>query len=172
MVATPARIDAWARGARAGDWFAYATRLSLPPKSPGAAHVRLLAARGLVHTAQKIIRRDRPGVPGLRTYLAMRSSKPWPADRPRAAQEPDIVAEVEALAVDRLLPILSRAAQYRRPCPTDRRLAELAACEPALVPAGLAALKALDLIRVERADPPVNRVVTLLDTGWRTGGAA
>ena len=112
VVATPARLSAWAAAARAGDRFVYATRCHLPPGAAGAAYMRQLAARGLVHLAQTIVTRDRPGVPGVRSYFAERTSKAWPvaAKAARAvlspAGEPDLVAEVEQLAVDQLLPVL------------------------------------------------------------------
>lgn len=178
VVATPLRLHAWAAAARPGEVFVYATRSTLPLGSAGATYVRQLAARGLVTLTQKRVSRDRPGVPGAHNYRATRTSVPWPvaAKQARAvltpAGEPDLVAEVEQLAVDQLLPVLSRAAQFRRPCPTNKALADRVGCSVDLAAAGVAALRSLRLIHVASAPPPTDRFVTILATGWRTGVAA
>jgi hypothetical protein len=183
VVASPARLEAWARTARAGDRFVYATRCSLPPGSAGAACARMLAARELVNLARYRVCPEEFGDTGVFSYFAERTSRPW-SDAPAAVARPPrsvlsaprLVGEVdEALewtAVDRVLPILSRAAQFRRPCPTNHRLAELAELDVATVEASIGALKSLHIISIAHVSPPTYRLVTIVATAARTGLAA
>ena len=174
VVARPAALEAWARTARAGDRFVYATRCSLPPGSAGAACARLLAARELVYLARFRVQDGS----GEFSYFAERSSKVWSEGAPAAtrvvltAGEVEIDGALEVLACDTVLPVLTRSAQFRRPCPTDVALVERTGLSIETVKACVAALRGLKLIHVTAAPPPTNRRVTVLATGFQTGLAA
>lgn len=172
VVATPARLTAWAEAAGAGERFVYATRFALPPGSVGAACARKLEAQGLIHLVRQRVTDAAVGW----NYIAERSSSPWPAAQPArrrlSPREPDVVAEVEQLAVDQLFPILSRAAQFARPCPTDKQMAARIGASAEQVHEAMGALRTLQLVVVHPAPPPTNRFVTIVTTGWRTGLAA
>lgn len=163
VVADPARITAWAKAARSGDVFVYATRASLPPSSPGAKLVRKLAENGLVMLTQARLP-DRAA----RNYRATRTSKSWPR---AAASKPasDVLVENEAATIDALLPHLMRAARFGLPCPTDAQLARKARVDRAGVPPLLAAMAEMNIILIETMRAPTFRRVTIIETGHRTG---
>lgn len=166
IVAAPARMIAWAEHARAGDVFVYATRRLLPPGSEGAACVRTLAEAGLVHPTQRAL-------PGRleRNYQMQRTSRVWcpvkvrPAPRGIVERAPDD----EAVLLNALLPILTRAARFGRPCPTDKQLAIKCGVDVGAVQSGLFALRAINAIRVQPAKAPTMRLITIVATGHKTG---
>ena len=167
VVASADRVREWAKTARAGDQFAYATRMFLPLGAPGAAEARRLAEAGFVHLKQRRVR-DGGGF----TYIAERSSRAWTdaARRPATAPRPlrDERGESSGVA-EMILPVLSRAARFGRPCPTDRQLAERARVASDAVAPALAVLRREGLIRVHAAKAPTLRQVVIVETGHKTG---
>ncbi len=166
VVAAPERIAAWLVCAKAGDEFVYATRCGLPVASPGAKAAREACALGLVQLFQR-------GVPGLRqrNYVARRTAKPMPVAReaePAAANDLRHVDD-EARALNAVLDLLSRAARFQRPCPTDFALARRAKVAREDIERVMDLLQTMGLIRVRRAPPPTLRQVTIVGTGQRTG---
>jgi hypothetical protein len=171
VVATPAQIDAWMEVAKEGDRMLYATRACLPVGSRGAARMRDLGKRGLVQLTQARSTLDRT----VFNYMATRTGAPSALTKPvRPVLGVPAVAIVdnEAAIVDALLPVLTRFAQHGRPCPTDRQLAVRADLTEAEVKAGLAAMSAAHLIRVQGCAAPTYRRVLIVATGQITGRAA
>lgn len=170
VVASPERIDAWMRVAKAGDTFLYATRATLPIGSAGKKRMLDLAERELVCLTRPRSKLD----PTLFNYTATRTSKPSALTRPvrdvlRAPAA--MVIEQEAASVDALLPVLTRFASSGRPCPTDRQLAERAGLARDAIPAVLAAMVEANLIRIVGAPAPTNRRIYIISTGAITGFA-
>lgn len=170
-VATVAMIDHWMSYARAGEQLVYATRCWLPAKSAGAAHLRTLAAQGLVHLKQRPIA-GRPE----RNYVAERSSRREPlvlvtklTGAGSSPQERRGAVNDDVTAMNAVLPLLARAARFERPCPTDRKLAERAGLSVEQVAHALDSLKSAGLIRVDGVKAPTLRQVTIVATGHRTG---
>lgn len=171
IVASVDRIDAWMALAKPGDRFVYATRMSLPRVSAGAARMRELAARDLVHLVRPRSTID----PTIFNYTAIRSSVPSALtrpERPKLGVPPALLTHDEAAAVDALLPILERFASKGRPCPTDKQLAERSGLSFAAIAPTLAAMVASHLIRIQGARGPTNRRILILSTGAITGLAA
>ncbi|MBD8677945.1 hypothetical protein [Sphingomonas sp. CFBP 13720] len=171
IVASPERIDAWMEVAKPGDRFVYASRLSLPAASKGAAHMRALAKRGLVALTQARSKVD----PAIFHYCAQRTPAATALTRPtrpKLAVTPAVLADGEAAVVDALLPVLERFARHGRPCPTDKQLAARAKLTEDGVKAGLAALAASHLIRVQKVSAPTLRRIIIVATGQITGLAA
>jgi hypothetical protein len=173
VVASPERIAAWAKAANAGDRFVYATRAYLVPGSAGAKMARVLSDAGIVFLTQ---RRSGTFLTEF-SYTATRSSKPW--SEPKAVEaKPVLAARVNRAAEaadyaagEMLLPILERAAQFGRPCPTDKQLAAKARMPTERVAPGLDALRASHAITVHPCAAPTLRIVTILSSGARTGYA-
>lgn len=165
VVAIPERIFAWAKNAKPGDVFVYATRCHLPPKSAGAAAARTLSDRGLAFLTQKAIP-DRAE----RSYRATRSSVPYAP--PRDTHAVDRIIDAEALAIDVLYPILERAARFGRPCPTDSQLSQRTGIPLADIPATIDAMRAQEMILVYPAPAPTQRFVFIVSTGNKTGSVA
>ena len=161
-VATVEMIDHWLSYAKPGEQLVYATRCWLPAKSAGAAHLRALAAQGLVHLKQRPIAGRAE-----RNYVAERSSRRKPLAL--AAQSEQREANDDVTAMNALLPLLARAARFERPCPTDRKLAERARLTVEQVAHALDSLKTAGVIRVEGVKAPTLRQVTIVATGHRTG---
>ena len=171
MIATVAQVDAWLEHAKYGDVFVYVTGTCLPIRSGGAARMRDLAARGLVHLTQK---RVAPGA-AMTNYRAQRSNKPSALSKPTRSTLSIDKAELvddEATLVNSLLPLLARAAKHGRPCPTDAQLAERAMLRRDDIAPALEVLRAAGLIHIQSAPAPTLRRVTILATGERTGLAA
>jgi hypothetical protein len=171
MVAGVDRIDAWLAVAKPGDRFIYATRLTLPIASAGAARMRELHKRGLVTLVRPRSALD----PTVFNYTAFRTATPWilaRPERPRLAITAEPIADDEAATIDALLPVLERFARYGRPCPTDRQLADKAGLTEAAVKAGLEAMIAANLIRVSGCAAPTYRRILILSSGLITGIAA
>lgn len=171
IVAGVDRIDAWMEIAKAGDRFVYASRTSLPRVSAGAALMRELAARGLVHLVRPRSTLD----PSIFNYVAIRSSKPTVLtrpERPKLAVSSAPVPDAEAARIDALLPVLERFATRGRPCPTDKQLAERCSLPIDAIAPTLAAMVASHLIRIQGARGPTNRRILILSTGAITGLAA
>ncbi|EZP57242.1 hypothetical protein BW41_00085 [Sphingomonas sp. RIT328] len=171
LVAGVARIDAWLAVAKPGDRFIYATRLTLPIASAGAARMRDLAKRGLVTLVRPRSTLD----PTVFNYTAYRTSTPTAAtklERPRLAAKVETIADSEAAVIDALLPVLERFARYGRPCPTDRQLAAKAGLSEEDVKAGLEAMASAHLIRVQGCAAPTYRRIIILSSGLVTGIAA
>lgn len=170
VVASPERIDAWMRVAKAGDTFLYATRATLPIGSAGKKRMLDLAERELVCLTRPRSKLD----PTVFNYTATRTSKPSPLckpDRPVLRAPIATVLEQEAAVVDALLPVLSRFAATARPCPTDRQLAERAGIGREAVAPALAAMVEANLIRIVGAPAPTNRRIYIIATGAMTGFA-
>ena len=171
IVASVERIDAWMAVAKPGDRFVYASRMSLPRVSAGAARMRELAARDLVHLVRPRSTID----PTIFNYTAIRSSVPSALtrpERPKLGVPPVPLTHDEAAAIDALLPILERFASKGRPCPTDKQLAERSGLSFDAVAPTLAAMVAGHLIRIQGARGPTNRRILILSTGAITGLAA
>ena len=165
VVASADMIVAWAKAARAGDLFVYATRCSLPVASAGAKAARDLAGQGLV-----LLTQARVTGTDLRNYRATRSGRAWPSEKapPRRVDHVD----EEAICIDRLLPHLQRAARFGLPCPTDSQLARKAGVEVMAVAPTLRAMNEYGIIRIEGVRAPTLRRVTIVATGHRTGMVA
>lgn len=171
VVATPAQIDAWIEVAKEGDRMLYATRACLPVGSRGAARMRDLGKRGLVQLTQARSMLDRT----VFNYMATRTAAPCALtkpDRPVLTVPAAAIVDDEAATVDALLPLLIRFAQHRRPCPTDRQLATRIGQSEEAVKAGLEAMTAAHLIRIQRVAAPTLRRVVIVATGQITGHAA
>jgi len=168
-VATPAGIDAWMESAQAGEVMIYARRAFVTGSS-GAARMRALADRGLVELSQRRCDLD----PSLFQYRARRTSVPSAMTRPDRAKlvlELTPVMADEAAAIDALLPVLTRTAQYSRPCPTNKQLAELSGLALDVIKPALDAMVAARLILIAGVAAPTSRRVTILSNGWQTGFA-
>lgn len=165
IVASVERIDAWMTMAIAGDRFVYATRSFLPAKSAGAARMRQLDERGLV----KLTQQRRADLPDIFNYIATRTSVDSAMRRPVRHTIGARIIDAEPTLVDALLPVLDRAAKFKRPCPTDHQLAERSGLSVAEVAAGLEALTHAGLIRVFAAPRPTLRRVVIVATGQQTG---
>lgn len=171
FVAGVDRIDAWMEVAKVGDRFVYASRVTLPRSSAGIARMRDLAARGLVNLCQRRSTVDRT----FSNYIAQRTSVPTALTKPQrrllsVAVEP--IADGEAAVIDAMLPVLERFARHGRPCPTDRQLADKANLTEDAVKAGLKAMVAANLIRVNGCAAPTYRRIIILASGLITGIAA
>jgi hypothetical protein len=169
VVAAPERLIGWAEIAKAGSEFVYATRAYLPNGSPGAKTARELAARGILHLKQRRI----AGTPDF-NYIAERSGAPWSVapERPKPKNPHYRATSGEAEAINALYPILTRAAQFGRPCPTDVQMSERSGVEPIGVKLALNAMEQIGMIRIEPAKAPTLRFITIVATGHRTGLAA
>lgn len=167
--AAPADIDRWLKAARAGDRLHYATQPYLPAGSTGARHLRVLEERGLVMLVQK--RSDL--LAGEFCYFAIRTSRPIGAAPSHYAQRAVLAprggAEGDQAAADLVLPLLARAAQFGRPCPSDKQLAARAGIALDRVEGAFRALTGAREIVVHAASAPTLRRVTILSTGARTG---
>ena len=171
IVAAPERLRAWVEVAKHGDRFVYATRYRLPANSPGAAFARLLQSHELVNLFQPRSVLN----PSEFNYLAVRTGLPLgDAFAAKPARRRLIVARTipdcdEAAAIDQVLPILQRAAQFGRPCPTNAQLAERAGIAVDRVQSIIDAMRAANLIRVHAAAAPTLRRVLVVATGLQTG---
>lgn len=165
VVASPERIRAWLTMAKPGDEFVYASRCWLPAGAPGAETARVLQAQGLVYLFQRPVSGRL-----VRNYVMQRSSQPLasPDTRPPASAPREEREEVE-IAARRVLPILERAAQFGRPCPTNMQIALRADVEREIVPHAIERLRTGGLIAVRAVPAPTLRVVTIADTGASTG---
>ena len=176
-IADVAEVGRWLAAAKQGDRLHYATRAYLPAGAPGPTELRRLESAGLVLLFQK--RSDlligefcyfaqRTGVElGHEPAVAVAKVAPYHATlSPREADGGDYQAG------DLLLPILTRAAEFGRPCPTDKQLAERAKISVYSVADGLLALRASKAIAIHAAPAPTLRRVTILATGAQTGLAA
>ncbi|MBY9062321.1 hypothetical protein K7957_05175 [Sphingomonas yunnanensis] len=168
IVASPERVAAWMELASAGDRFVYATRATLPLRSPGATAMRQLSDRGLVILVRPRCAAD----PTVFNYTAIRTKAPTSLEKPKRERLVARVIDAEAAVVDALLPVLERAASFGRPCPTDKQLASKAGLRPDEVEPALAALVAANLIRIHQAPRPTLRRVTIVASGAQTGLAA
>ena len=173
-VASIAEVDRWLAYAETGDVFVYAVRTAwLPITAPGKRRLYALAIQGLVVLSQK----PSDLIEGAKAYRAQRSSKPLPppepAPTPRAklSLSAPVIAVDEAAAIDKLLPIVMRAAKYGRPCPTDAQMADRSGLARDAIPATLAAMQAARLVKIEGTSAPTLRLITILATGHRTGFA-
>ena len=168
VIAPVDRVNAWLEVAAPGDRLNYAVRPWLPAGHPTAALLRNLQAQGLVNLFQK--RSDL--FAGEFAYFAERTTRGVSqavreeARAVLAARRDD--SGDHALA-DRLLPLLTRAAQFGRPCPTDKYLASRLQVHPDSMPAAFTALRARRDIVVHPAPAPTLRRVVILSTGARTG---
>ena len=167
-VASPQQLLDWAETAKPGERFVYATRPFLPVGSLGAAAARDLGERGLV-----LLRRKRCETqPDNHVYWVLRSSRRWGVPAATAAK-PVLTARSrdagDYAAGDALLPILTRAAQHARPCPTDKQLASRAKIDFERVQPGLDALRGANAIRITSAPAPTLRRVLIVGPGWQTG---
>ena len=165
VIASVERVNAWMEVARAGDRFVYATRATLPLRSPGALRMRALADRELV----MLVRPRSTENPALFHYTAVRTTVPTPLHRPRRDTLAARVVDAEAALVDALLPVLERAARFSRPCPTDKQLAQKSGLAPAQIEPALHALVMANLIRIHGAPRPTVRRVTIVASGAQTG---
>lgn len=165
VIASVERIDAWMGVARPNDVFTYATRAFLPASSTGARRMRELNARGLVRLTQA---RCAPGV-SLFHYRATRTMTATPLAKPDRALLSARVIDAEAALIDKVLPVLDRAARFGRPCPTDKQLAEKCGLEPVQIEPALHALVMANLIRIHAAPRPTVRRVTIVASGAQTG---
>ena len=165
-------VNRWLAVAQHRDRFHYATRPYLPAGAPGPARLRALQEQGLVILFQQRSQLFH----GEFCYYAQRTARalqdPVPApklDRAYAKLSPRQQDAGDYEAGDRLLPILTRAAEFGRPCPTDKQLAQKARIPVDLVASGLLALRSAKLIVVHAAPAPTLRRVTILATGAQTG---
>lgn len=166
VVAAPERIAAWLVCAKAGDEFVYATRCGLPVASAGSKAAREACDLGLVQLFQRSLpgRRER-------NYVARRTAKSMPVAReaePTAANDVPQIDD-EARALTDVLDLLSRAARFQRPCPTDFTLARRAKVQRGDIERVMDLLQTMGLIRIRRAPAPTLRQVTIVGTGHRTG---
>ena len=170
VVASVERIDAWMEIAKPGDRFVYATRLCLPVHSAGAKRMRDLSDGGLV-----MLTRPRSQVePTLFHYMATRTRKACALtrpERPRLDAPSSPVPSGEVDAVNALLPVLERFAAARRPCPTNKALAERAGLPEELIRPTLDAMVHAHLIIVQGVRAPTSRRVVIVATGAATGFA-
>ncbi|WP_210357630.1 hypothetical protein [Sphingomonas beigongshangi] len=168
VVAEPEQLFAWAKDAKPGDRFVYATRMVLPAKSAGGRAARNLYERGLVQLCQR-----RVAGTSLRNYEAQRTKRAWPGLDPvvRTSSGDFVNLDDETGAANALLPVLARAAQFGRPCPTDRQLATSARVRLETVKPGLDVLRAINAIRIKGVKAPTCRIVTIVGTGHSTGYA-
>ena len=168
VVASVERIDAWMSIAKPGDRFVYASRAVLPIASAGAARMRALQERGLVRLYRPRCQLDRT----IFNYMAERTSMRTPLTRPVRPVLGARLIDAEAALIDALLPVIERAAQFKRPCPTNRQLAERSGLDAAQVDDALEALILGGLIRVHAAAPPTLRRIMIVATGAQTGFAS
>jgi len=169
-IAAAQRLLDWAEAAAPQTWVVYAQRPGIVTGSACFAAAHDLQLRGLVNLFQV------PSAvsPTDRDYLAQRSSRPW---KPAVAAPPKPVLKArrrddgDFTAGEALLPVLTRAAQFGRPCPTDKQLAKRASIDVERVQAGLDALRAANEIRVTSAPAPTLRRVLIIGPGWQTGVA-
>jgi hypothetical protein len=164
VVASPARIAAWLATASKGDEFVYATRCALPVACAGRRAARDAADAELVVLFQR-------RVPGReeRNYVMRRTAAPLPSRGGGAAPGKQVHVENEAEVQDRILGLLTRAARFQRPCPTNAALARRAGIAPGQVKGVMTILRKAGLIRVEWAPPPTLRCVSIVGTGLKTG---
>lgn len=173
LVASIADIERWLSAADVGDVFTYAVRPFLPVTAPGKRRMYALSIQGLVTLTQK--RSDL--IENAFAYRAQRTSQPLPEPeqpaepRKRLSLAPAVLAVDEAAAIDKLLPIVTRAAKYGRPCPTDAQMADRSGLTRDDIPATLAAMQAARLVKIEGTSAPTLRLITILATGHRTGFA-
>ncbi|MEH3046485.1 hypothetical protein [Sphingomonas adhaesiva] len=173
-VADVGEVERWLAAAKQGDRLHYATRSYLPTGAPGPRRLRALSDQGLVLLFQK--RSDL--LLGEFCYFAQRTGVASPVEAPIVvgAQRPQLSArEADAgdyQAGDLLYPILKRAAEFGRPCPTDKQLSIRAGISVFSVEDGLLALRSAKLIAIHSAPAPTLRRVTILETGAQTGLAA
>ncbi|WP_242095436.1 hypothetical protein [Sphingomonas sp. CROZ-RG-20F-R02-07] len=174
IVASPDQILAWLQAAGYGDRLIYATRTCLPAGSPGAAQVRKLYTHGMVLPS----RARHPAHRDEWDYFVQRTSRPLDLvceprpERPKLALTTAVLVDDEAAIVDALLPVISRFASHGRPCPTDKQLADKARLTEGAVKAGLQAMAAANLIRVQGCAAPTYRRIIILASGAITGIAA
>ncbi|SEM88582.1 hypothetical protein SAMN05192583_1403 [Sphingomonas gellani] len=168
VIASPEQLFAWAEHAKSGERFLYGTRCVFSPKGEGVRAAMNLAERGLVNLCQRPVAGRRE-----RNYEAQRTSRRWPGIDPVAqATDGDLIGlGDETAAVNKVLPILKRAAQFGRPCPTDTQLASQANIRADDVQAVLGVLRAINAIRITSAPAPTCRIVTIVETGHCTGAA-
>ena len=167
-IAHPDRIRAWLSIAKAGEEMVYCSRrtMGLPQRSEGAALVRELAAKGLVHPFQRTI----DGVVGQKNYVIRRSLKALPSPRPKTAAAPHPPRiDAEAAAINALFPLLKRHARFGRPCPTNAQLGKLTKIPLCDVEPTLRAMEQMGMIRINGVSAPTLRLVTIVETGHRTG---
>lgn len=168
MIAAPERIMGWAEHAKPGEEFVYASRAGLfASKSASMAAARRLCERGMVQLTQR-------GILGsaARNYVMRRTAKAWTAEHSVEARAVPAAREFvqdEARAINALMPVLTRAAQFNRPCPTDAQLADRAGIPREDIKPLMEAMAEQGLIRVKAAPPPTLRLVTIVATGHRTG---
>ncbi|MFZ3483892.1 hypothetical protein [Sphingomonas sp. 3-13AW] len=165
VVASPERLAAWLATAAKGDEFVYATRCALPVGCAAARVAREAFEAGLVTLFQRRLR-DRPE----RNYVARRTASPLPVRGGGVARAGEHVhVDNEAEVHDRVLVLLTRAARFQRPCPTNAAIARRAGITLNQAKGAVAILKKTGLIRVEWAPAPTLRRVTIVGTGLKTG---
>lgn len=165
VVASPARIAAWLADAAKGDEFVYATRCALPVACAGRRAAREASDAELVVLFQR-------RVPGReeRNYVMRRTATPLPTRGGGPATRTDRAhVENEAEVQDRILALLTRAARFQRPCPTNSALARRAGVDLEQAKDAMTILKKSGLIRVEWAPAPTLRRVSIVGTGLKTG---
>ena len=108
----------------------------------------------------------------LRGAANLRGLRANPPERPKLGLHAAALVDDEARIVDALLPVLERFARHRRPCPTDKQLADRARLTEVEVKSGLDAMAAAHLIRVQGCAPPTYRRVVIVASGLITGVAA
>lgn len=151
-----AALEAWVERAEAGAEQIYAAGVETVRGSEvGLAALRLIA-EGLIVTFQT-------GVPGARNYIARRTAQAGRTivQRPAAAQ-----ARSDMRAV---LELLREAARRGRPCPTNKRIAELCGLPTALAASyRLRCLREQGLIDIELVGDSPGRIITIRSSGQRT----
>lgn len=125
VVASPERIDAWMRVAKAGDTFLYATRACLPVRSVGAKRMYELATRGLVCLTRPRSKLD----PTVFNYTATRTSKVSPLTKPeRPVLRAPIVTVLEQEADRRRSAVAASNGRARRAVPLPQPLRRCRLC--------------------------------------------
>lgn len=156
FVTAPARLILWAQQAMPGETATYARAPRLPRHDACAAAARMLAESGALFLFQA-----RSDLPGLFDYRARRRS--------RAIETRPAPAELGA-DEERVLAILTAAAQARENCPSNTELAQRAGLTSKAAAAVIVGrLEKAGLIRREAAPEPIWRIVTIVESGLRTG---
>jgi hypothetical protein len=153
-------VERWAESSKPGDRLVYARGVRLI-RTPGVEAITQL------HDEGEVVLNWRRSAPGIGEWLATRRARPVaPAFAQRLSQP--LPPEGERDEEQRVLVVLRRLAAVRRPCPTNRHLAELAKLKDADQAAyQLRKLISAKIIRVETM--PKGRVVTIVATGRKTG---
>jgi len=180
-IASAEQILGWAMNAVPGDICIYGRATMLPPGHAGARQVRALASEGLVSMLAQVRQPD-----GRFAYRALRLRGVAPAHgaaghtlTPAAGRSPGSPSPTEgrggsddeAASEMRLVMVVLRgAARAGRPCPSNAEIARRCGLKDAdRARYRIRQLRDAALIRVETVAAEPRRVVTIVNSGKRTG---